>query len=199
MGPVAKLFDFAHHLWWERARKRAWQNPEWAEIQRRRILTGDEDDRDGTLMLDDERGLTWADWNRQQEIFRTINPTPRFFRAGYWWRRRTRGWIFRPSRLRVYLQRARRGFSDEDTWSLDEYLSRVIADSVQRFAEVTNGRPGDISPEEWQETLAKIARGFRGAHRAHARHRAESVRDTAKTEFDEAFALLHERWSDLWW
>ncbi len=57
MRPLMRLFDLYWDGWYRRAKARAWQDPEWAEIQRRRIVDGEP----GSMRLfDDDRGLTMA-------------------------------------------------------------------------------------------------------------------------------------------
>jgi hypothetical protein len=190
------MFDLYVRLWGRRAEKRAWRNQEWAEIERRRI---DDSGSGHWAMFDDELGLTMTEWERQQEIFDEMNPRPAFMRFGFWWRRTTEDWIFRPPLLRAFLQRGRRGYSDRDTWSLDSYLSEVIAGSVQNLARVTNGHPRELTQQEWQDILDRISAGFRSAQRRQWWDIDPAERLGAEAELDQTFALLRRWWGHLGW
>lgn len=50
-------------------------------------------------------------------------------------------------------QRAYRGWSDEDTWNLDNYLAKVIKESLQHFRQNLSGCPVNLSEKDWQEML----------------------------------------------
>lgn len=114
-------------------------------------------------MLAEDLGLDVALWERQDEIFDRINPRPILLRLGQWWRYDTGHWVIRPRIIHSYLQRAGRGYSDRDTWDLRAYLVEVIAGSVERFAELTNGYPAELTPEEWDDILNRISGGIRSA------------------------------------
>lgn len=159
MRPLARVFDLYCDAWFSRAEAKAWREPEWAQIQRRRIIDG----QSGTVMFAEDLGLDLELWERQDEIFERINPRPVLLRLGMWWRCETGRWIIRPKVAYSYLQRARRGHSDRDTWNLGAYLVDVIAGSVERFAELTNGHPAELTPEEWDDILAQISGGIRSA------------------------------------
>lgn len=66
-------------------------------------------------------------------------------------------------------QRADRGFSDYDVWSLDDYLLQVIADSIEALRDTRRGFPGAFSKEYgdgtedegWTVILNKIIEGIR--------------------------------------
>lgn len=64
-------------------------------------------------------------------------------------------------RIKTFYQRGRRGWADNDVWSLDRYLSKVIAGSIAHLREHTNGHPCELTPEEWEEILLKIEWAFK--------------------------------------
>ena len=43
--------------------------------------------------------------------------------------------------IRRFLQRGRRGYSDEDLWDLQHYLSCILADALPRLADTGRGYP----------------------------------------------------------
>lgn len=63
-------------------------------------------------------------------------------------------------------QRARRGWSDADVWSLDSYAARVLGEGIRQLAETGHTWPGDSSPwptpEAWTSYLKKLAADLSG-------------------------------------
>jgi hypothetical protein len=47
--------------------------------------------------------------------------------------------------VKYAVQRARRGYSDRDVWSLDHYLARVLAGGLRRLADTTHGHPAEYA------------------------------------------------------
>jgi hypothetical protein len=106
------------------------------------------------------------------------------------WYKTLRGWkgIWGPRALKRRVvkagQRITRGWADEDTWSFDWYLNRVIFGGVMRLREDAHGYPSQLLPSEspialppsgtyvysleedtqhmiaWKNILLQIARGF---------------------------------------
>lgn len=87
--------------------------------------------------------------------------TPR--RKKMWWMlvRRARDVRRIPFEVRCKVQRARSGWSVGDAFSFDDYLARVIAEGVEHLRERAHGHPCELTMEEWDEILRKIAEGFR--------------------------------------
>lgn len=80
------------------------------------------------------------------------------------WRRWLPVWLRRTALARpvvLFVQRGRRGWSDEDLWQFDHHIGRVIAGGLRRMAVVTYGYPGEHygfnSLEEWRAFLVAIA------------------------------------------
>lgn len=61
--------------------------------------------------------------------------------------------------LRMKIQRAIRGYNDEDLWSFDSYLKGVISKGLRQLATTTHSYPGgeEWTYEKWQEFLIEIA------------------------------------------
>lgn len=60
-----------------------------------------------------------------------------FHRFFYWLRHEFKP--FKP--VKWFIQRGIRGYSDRDLWSLDHYLSGVLAKSLIQLADTTHGHP----------------------------------------------------------
>ena len=73
-------------------------------------------------------------------------------------------------RIRRFVQRGLRGYSDEDLWDLQHYLSCILADALPRIAEDHRGfpcrcphpNPGDCNCNaNWERELRENGEKFR--------------------------------------
>lgn len=89
-------------------------------------------------------------------------------------------------------ERAHRGYSTPDTFSLDHYLAKVIAGGVAELRSREFSYPPEISSDEWNAILDKIAVGYKW-------YADEQFTATELApEFYEAQALLTKWWPHLW-
>lgn len=125
-------------------------------------------------------------------------------------------------------QRATRGYSDYDTWDLDVYYARLIAESLKTFRENLHGCPCDFydakndSNEKWISYLEEMEQHFRGFLNENGEHPnkyddlliskdtlskeecenylEEEVKifEECKKELKQGLVMLEERFCDLW-
>jgi len=103
-------------------------------------------------------------------------------------------------RAQTMWQRARRGWSEEDVWSLDSYLNDVLIGAVSRLRDTTNSYPATgITFQDWQRILDEIVQGITAAKNLET---FESFKDEKYDEAMAAFNLamdhLKNYWFDLW-
>lgn len=114
-------------------------------------------------------------------------------------------------RLRWFIQRGRRGWSDDDLWNLDYYLASVLAGSLRALDERGVGFPCrkpdptgvcprscDDCRRSWSVELRKNVRKFQAVA---GRESAASDWDEETriyTEGQEAMAWLAQNWRALW-
>lgn len=186
-------FELAYRRHRRIRNQRAEQDPEWAEIEKRR------DNGAGckTFLSDD---LTLEDWHRQHEIEKRLKPLPRYLDAYFWAKRQN--WL-KPREWRAFVktryQRARRGYSYRDIWNLDWYLSNVIEKSIIDLRNTSHTYNDDFTEEGWAEALTKMADAF-AAHREY--HDLEAGDEEAlaniKKRWDEGAALFVKYYGSLW-
>lgn len=140
----------------DRAAARCAADPRWVAIEERRQRP------DGliTFLSDD---LTWDDHRVQAELEDALAPRPAWLPLAYAVRHRP----LRRARyaLRDIAQRARRGWSDSDVYSLGDHLTAQLADQLTALAATAHGWPaGDRypAPEDWTAALRSAAAGLRG-------------------------------------
>ena len=118
-----------------------------------------------------------------------------------------------------FIQRGARGWADEDTWSLDDYLTRVIIGSVRHIMESVHGCPmslcedGDVDAgvKKWNVILYDIVIGFEASKLLKAldyswweyRDRKQTDRSKAREAElirvrDKGMALFVEYYDALW-
>ena len=124
----------------------------------------------------------WTDYREQHEIERCVTPDPVWLEPA---RRLQQVSAERAVRLVVrVVQRNRRGWTDEDLWSLTDTLRRAVGAQLTALAEQTNGYPsaGEWGPDgaAWSDALRHHGqvlsihpKGLTGEERA---ERRETVR-----------------------
>jgi hypothetical protein len=96
----------------------------------------------------------------------------------HWWQRRIRGW------------------DDQDTWSLDHSLPKVILPRLKRFRKLTIGYPSALnSMEEWHEILDKMIAAFEfyGSEKRWTEQASEYEKHC------EGIELFAKWYGALWW
>ena len=98
-------------------------------------------------------------------------------------------------KIKYFIQRGRRGFSDEDLWDFSYYLSNTICEGIKEFRKDISGYPSSMTPEKWAETLASIEDGFKAALTISDRSLTVTGKD-GKIEFnDELYADYMKRFN----
>lgn len=109
-------------------------------------------------------------------------------------------------KIKHFIQRGIRGWSDEDIWGFDYYLISIISPALRRLAQTTIGHPGDLTITEWKKILNKIADGLEAPNKEDEKYLHEAV-DLNKQRIldvraykkqDEAIKLLAKYFLDLW-
>jgi hypothetical protein len=114
-------------------------------------------------------------------------------------------------------QRATRGYSDRDLWSIDSHIAGILSKSLSRYVEMKNAVSVDYlaegsdynSDEEWdkakalQDTeYAKYSEVFARYSKNGLWHSPESAAElngVTEEEFDEAMQWLAKRFQTLWY
>lgn len=95
-------------------------------------------------------------------------------------------------------QRARRGYSDRDSWSACDYLCDVITGLLgrQRYA---SGYPSYLdTAEEWKEILDSIVTGFEAASRLMDEYPSGETRKRLEAEWKKGSKLFIKHFFSLW-
>lgn len=131
----------------------------------------------GTELSEPDKGESVARWDSRNWASTRWSKVKRWFR--FWWQRRTRG------------------FDDSDTWSLDAVVARFMLPRLDRFIEVTNCHPPEMTHEEWLDTVREM-RWYLGVH---AGEHGVWVLDTDELQarYDAAGLLFGKYFGGLWW
>jgi len=101
-----------------------------------------------------------------------------------------------PRAARWARQRAERGFSDADCWSLDHYLATIIAGALRQLRKASAGYPADLTKERWDAILAKMTRGFEAVDQ----HLFDpGLTEEEQRQFRRSMQLFRRWFFDLWW
>ena len=116
-------------------------------------------------------------------------------------------------KIKHYYQRATRGYSDQDLWSLDSYLAGWLPDALRQFKGAKQGTPAeffsnkdhpwDPLPEgdhdravaEWHAVLDKMIQAFEAHNRIFDLDYDE---DRDERIFEEGAALFIKHFGSLW-
>ena len=135
-----------------------------------------------------------------KDFLDTLGPFKRWYQFG--WRspeilyKRLKGRYQPIFRSRMMWQRARRGWSEEDSWGLHYYLMHVISGSVQFMRNMPpHGHPNGVTYEEWSQILDEIVSGMEAA-------KIYDMNSEWPGKGEEAFNLamnhLHKWFFSLW-
>ena len=112
---------------------------------------------------------------------------PFFFRLGFW---------------RRMVQNICRGWSDKDTWNLDYTIAEFALPRLRRFKEVTNGYPGELSEELWDEILDKMIFSLEYTVKEFRMEDEYTDLEFLKSQGEkvqEGLELFGKYFRDLWW
>lgn len=99
---------------------------------------------------------------------------------------------FHLRKIKWFIQRGRRGWSDKDLWGFDSYLTKVISGGLRQLAVISCGCPSDFYDEKkkgdecikWKKVLLDIAEGFESK---------QKLTDDDIIDYSEADALYNEK------
>lgn len=116
--------------------------------------------------------------------------------------------------IRKFVERGLHGYSKQDTWSLDDYLTEIIIGGVTELSEATHGVPTEIAEQwggdhdgalaEWRLILNTIVEGFKANKRLSEHEHWEGGVRNYKLEGELVFKRdagmkLFVRWFDALW
>lgn len=124
---------------------------------------------------------------------------PYIYRWGAW-RRWLPLWARRTVHARpivMFLQRGRRGWSDEDLWGFDHHLAEVIASGLRALADRTHGWPqGEDFPEF--EDFQRFLRGIADDLDAWRAEEFSTRSDEYYRAAQQALHRLADHWGSYW-
>jgi hypothetical protein len=145
-----------------------------------------------------------------KEIFKKWEDRSKLYKA-FWYTRRLLFYIeFRPFwRMKMWYQRIKRGWCEEDIWSLYDYLGTVISDTLRKLQEDTSGYPIEMaSLKEWKQALLKMAKAFEMARDGDEKHlndferygikRANKLYKERRRKWEQDMKLFVKFFENLW-
>ncbi len=98
--------------------------------------------------------------------------------------------------LHFFLQRKIRGFSDDETWSLDYSLAKLILPRLVRFKKLNIGHPHGSNEQEWNDTLDKMIATFQFLG---SEERWDCCEQKKWDEVQEGLNAFAKYYLNLWW
>lgn len=79
----------------------------------------------------------------------------------YWVDKKIAKAKYRLKRIFVFpVQRAKRGYSDQDLWNFDRYIADMFATAIPQLKKIQHGHPEYTSQEDWYRILDEMSYGF---------------------------------------
>lgn len=119
------------------------------------------------------------------------------------------------SKIYWFIQRGKRGYSDNDVWNFYSYLANVISEGTEQLRKEAHGHPIGLTPKKWDKILKQISEGFSLTHQCYTE--LESYLNNEKTikklrrknkdlyptktevkKVDKAFKLFQKYFCNLW-
>lgn len=66
-----------------------------------------------------------------------------------------------PYEVKYFVQRGRRGWSDQDLWNVDVFLVDMLVGALEQYKKESFGHPADTTEEDWETTIDEIIWGLR--------------------------------------
>ena len=90
-------------------------------------------------------------------------------------------------------QRLERGFDESETWSLYNTIASFIVPRLKTFKDINICHPPEISPNDWDNILDKMIRGFELVDNS------DFLSEEESEEVREGLNLFTEYFFALWW
>jgi len=100
-----------------------------------------------------------------------------------------------PRKVKHAYQKVTRGFSDGETYSLDQTIAKFVLPRLQRFKEVNNGFPYGMTAEEWDVILDDMIY----AMQVHAKGLWDASDDTNWECVERGLLNFGKHFRQLWW
>jgi len=122
--------------------------------------------------------------------------------------------------IKYFIQRGKRGFSEQDLWSFDDYLCDIIPPALRQLKKKQTGCPQELWDEKrvndechkWKEILEEMAQGFEAVEELtslnffkyvredgyYSRELDEEKRRLLTKKYDRGMKLFCENFMNLW-
>ena len=110
-----------------------------------------------------------------------------------------------PTNIKYFIQRGKRGWSDDKCWSVDYYLIEITLPMLKRLRANLHGYPTTMTKVEWDNALDSMIAGFESAKRIVdldydniPSDKFREAYDKDKVIFDKGMKLFSENFLSLW-
>jgi len=99
--------------------------------------------------------------------------------------------------LKSFIQRGKRGYADQDLWSLDTYLADWLPIAIRDLSRISHGYPTNLTEKKWNDILEKMARGFEAHNKQFDLEEDMEFKKLKKIE-KEGIKLFAKYFDSLW-
>lgn len=110
------------------------------------------------------------------------------------------------NKIKWFIQRGKRGYSDEDIWSLDNYLMEWLPKALRQLAKHHIGYPAKLTDKKWTAILNEMANGFEAIDKNDNLYFEGKINiddcikgeDLAIKQLSKTLELFKKHFRDLW-
>lgn len=96
--------------------------------------------------------------------------------------------------IKHLIQKQIRGFSDRETWNLNDEFIHWFLPRLKRFREVSITHPIKYTQKEWVNILSLLI-----VYLELSVHEDYNVRDLNHKNTEKAIKIIHDNFNDFWW
>lgn len=99
--------------------------------------------------------------------------------------------------IKWFIQRGRRGWADEDLWSLNYYLSDWMPNALEQLKKTKNSYPGNLTVKKWNKILDQMIEGFEASIKKDDTVDIKEYKQLDKIQ-KKGLQLFVDYYDDLW-
>ena len=125
--------------------------------------------------------------------------TPWYENLYYSFLRRWDDLTFIPQEIKAFYQRGRQGWAEMDTWSLDDYLIRLLPAAIRMVRDTSSSYNPDFeSLKEWKKYLTKMANKIEQGKYISSEIATMKKMEKSRIEFEEGMQMFTKYFFSLW-
>jgi hypothetical protein len=102
------------------------------------------------------------------------------------------------NKIRWFIQRGCRGYSDNDVWNFNFYLTNVLIGGITQLKTKSHGFPAQLTAEKWDEILGQIVNHLQASIDADENAATLKELKAGDAELQKGLKLICKWYGNLW-